>query len=218
MFFCGRNNLLYCFTPISQWSLLLIFNLAHSQQIFTAQIILSAPGTQFIPVNAPAQLITTTVLKSAKDCSVLCMSNILCGVCDYEVFMPKQCRLFEGDAKIHGQIVSSSTPQSIVGTIQLTSDLFAEYGRDCTASCYHHRYLQCGNNLTCECMPHYYWNALVSMCLPQSPILGASCQQNTSLCREDLNYTCLQFNQCGRKLHLILRLKSISQILFLYYC
>ncbi|CAF4042779.1 unnamed protein product, partial [Adineta steineri] len=42
-----------------------------------------------------------------------------------------------------------------------------------------------------------YWNASISMCIPQSPILGASCQQNMSMCREDLNYTCLQFNQCG---------------------
>lgn len=201
MFSCGHKSLLQSIVSISQCFLLLILNLAHSQQIFTAQIILSVPGTQFIPVNAPGQLLSATLIKSAKECSTLCMNNILCGVYDYEVLMLKQCRLFEGDAKTHGQIVSSSTPQSIVGTIQLTSDLFAEYGRSCVASCYQHRYLQCGNNFTCGCRPHFYWNALVSICLPQSPILGASCQQNTSMCREDLNYTCLQFNQCGRKLH-----------------
>jgi hypothetical protein len=38
-------------------------------------------------------------------------------------------------------------------------------------------------------MPHTYWNALSGMCLAQSPILGAACEQDMKMCREDLNYT-----------------------------
>jgi hypothetical protein len=30
-------------------------------------------------------------------------------------------------------------------------------------------------------------------------VMDSICQQNKSMCRENLNYTCLQFNQCGRK-------------------
>ena len=174
---------------------------SNSQQIFIAQIILSNPGTQFIPVNMAAQLILTAFTDSAKKCAMLCTTNILCRVYDYEVSIAKECRLFEGDTKKLGQIVSSSSAQSIAGTVRLSPDLFAEYGKPCISFCFHSRYLQCGNNLTCECMPHTYWNATASICMPQSPILGAPCQQNITMCRQDLSYTCLQFNQCGRKLH-----------------
>ena len=197
-----HKNRSHSFFTSWQWLfLLLTINRTYSQQIFTAQIILSNPGTQFVPVNMAAQLVSTTLTNSVKNCAMLCMNNVMCRVYDYEVSLPKQCRLFEGDTNTLGQIVSSSSPQALVGAIYLSSNLFAEYGSQCSSFCYHSRYLQCGCNFTCECMPHTYWDTSVSMCVPQSPILGTSCQQNMSMCREDLNYTCLQFNQCGRKLH-----------------
>jgi hypothetical protein len=202
MFFFRHNNHTYSFSTICQWLFpLATINLIHSQQIFTAKMVLSNPATQFVPVTMSAQLISTALAGSAAKCAILCTTNILCRVYDYEVSIPKQCRLFEGDTNTLGQIVSSSSPQSVVGAVQISSDLFAEYGSSCSSFCYHSRYLQCGNNFTCECMPHTYWDPSVSICLPQSPILGASCQQNMTMCREDINYTCLQFNQCGRKLH-----------------
>ena len=207
----------YSFLMIYQSSLVLLFshlNPTYSQEIFTARFILSNSGTQFIPVNMPAQLISTTLTSSIKQCIQLCTSNVLCRVYDYQVVLPKQCRLFEGDTITLGQIASSSSPNSTAGTLQLSSDLFAEYGQSCTSFCYHSRYLQCGNNFTCQCMPHTYWDTSTSMCLPQSPILGASCQQNKSMCRGDLNYTCLQFNQCGRKL---IRSNYIGKLTIFFY-
>ena len=174
-------------------------HLIHSQHTFTATIILSDPGRQFVPVLMSAQLISTTLTNTVKICIILCNNNILCRIFDYGVSVPKQCRLFEGDVNTLGQIVSSSSPQSLAGVIQFTPDLFAEYGTPCASSCSQSRYLQCGSNSRCQCMLHTYWDTSTSMCLPQSPILGASCQQSKSMCRGDFNYTCLQFNQCGRK-------------------
>jgi hypothetical protein len=203
MFIFLHNNRSNFFHTIWQWVLLLLLtlNLTYSQEIFTAQIVLSNPGNEYMPVKMSAQLVSTILANSVKKCAELCTANILCRVYDYGVSVSNQCRLFEGDTNTLGQIVSSSSPQSIVGTIQLSSALFAEYGSPCISFCYHSRYLQCGTSFTCECMPHTYWNASISMCVPQSPILGSPCQLNLNMCREDLNYTCLQFYQCGRKLH-----------------
>ncbi|CAF0985955.1 unnamed protein product [Adineta steineri] len=189
----------YCsfLTTVWLWFLFLIIKQTYSQEIFASKTILSSQGTQYIPVNMPAQLISITNTDSIKKCSILCNSNVLCRIFDYAVSSPKQCRLFEGDTNKLGQIVSSSSSQSQVGTLQFSARLFVEYGSPCISTCNQIRYLRCGSNSTCECMPHTYWNASISMCIPQSPILGASCQQNMSMCREDLNYTCLQFNQCG---------------------
>ena len=183
-----------------QWlSLLSICNPTYSQEIYTGRFSFSSPGTQFVPVNISVQLISTIITNSMKTCTMSCTNTVLCRIFDYEVLAPKQCRLFEGDAETLGEIVSSPSSQAKVGTIQLSTDLFSEHGSPCSTSCYHNRYLYCGSNFTCECMPHTYWNPSVSMCLTQSFILGASCQQNMSMCREDFNYTCLQFNECGRK-------------------
>jgi hypothetical protein len=190
------------FPTVWKWPLfllLVIFKLSFSQTIFTAEIISSNTSTQFVPANTPAQLISTVVTSSFQRCAILCTNNVLCRVLDFEASGPKQCRLFEGDTNTLGNIVPSTSPQSRVGSVRLTPALFAEFGSPCSSFCYHSRYLQCNASFICECMPHTYWNPLISMCVPQSPILGASCQQNMSMCREDISYTCLQFNQCGRK-------------------
>ena len=171
----------------------------HSQHIFTATIKLSDPDKQYVPILMSAQLISTTLTNTVKEYIFLCTKNVMCRIFDYGVPALTQCRLFEGDVDTLGQITSSPSSQSTAGIIHLTPNLFAEYGSHCSSSCSQSRYLQCGNNFTCQCMPHTYWDTSTLMCLPQSPILGASCQQNKSMCREDLNYTCLQFNQCGRK-------------------
>lgn len=179
--------------------LLVIVSFTDSQHVFVATFAQSTPGTRYQPIIESAQLISTILANTVKKCMMSCTSNVLCRIYDYEVFEAKKCRLFEGDTTALGQIVSSSSPQSVAGVIRLSTNLFTEYGSPCSSFCYHSRYLQCGSNSTCECTPHMYWDATISMCVPQSPILGASCQQNKSMCREDLNYTCLQFNQCGRK-------------------
>ncbi|UJR38844.1 hypothetical protein I4U23_031509 [Adineta vaga] len=184
-------NLCQCFLFLS------ICKLVHLQNIFTTTIVLEQPGTQFIPISMSIQLLSVNLVESIMKCSMLCNNNVLCGVYDYEVSVTNQCRLFEGNANTMGQIAPSSYLQSNVGIVQFTSDLFEEYGQNCVSSCYHSRYLRCNNNSKCDCMPHTYWNSSILMCVPQLLKRGSSCQQNMNMCREDLNYTCLQFNQCG---------------------
>lgn len=163
--------------PILLQKIVLIFVLlvhpSDSQEIITAQLILSNPGTQYLPVNMQSQLISSTTTDTVKACIALCTNDVLCGVCDHDVSVSKQCRLFEGDADTLGQILPPPSPQSQVGAVRLSAILFAEYGSPCTSFCFYSRYLQCGTNCTCECMPYHYWDTSTSMCL--------------------------RFHQCGRK-------------------
>lgn len=96
---------------------------------------------------------------------MLCINNVMCRVFDCEASEPKECRLFEGDTATLGKIVPSSSPQSNAATIHLSPDLFVEYGSACSSSCYQSRYLQCGINFACECVPHVYSsiNVVVSL-------------------------------------------------------
>ena len=180
------------------WIMILFLDTTHSQQIFfKSRIIYVSTGTQFSPVNMQAQLFLIKSTTSLKQCAIACNANVLCRIFDFGVNSPKQCRLFEGDIDTLGTIIPSPSSGSTVGSVQLSANLFTDYGFACSSVCHQSRYLMCGSNSTCQCMPHTYWNG--SICIAQTPILGAPCQQNMSMCREDLNYTCLQFNQCGRK-------------------
>ncbi len=172
----------------------------YSQQIFQSLIVFSTAGSQYSPVQPAAQLISTTVERSFQACAMTCNRNVMCRVFDYDVNQPYECRLFEGDVNVLGSVVSSSSSSSVVGSVKLSSNLFSAYGQSCAASpCLETRYLQCGSALTCECVPHTYWSPSQSICLPQTPVLGAPCEADMNMCRADLNYICLQFNQCGRK-------------------
>jgi hypothetical protein len=175
----------------------LLLNSTHSQGIFETQIVFGNSDTQFSPANMPAQLLSTTSTTSLKMCAVACNTNVLCRILDFGVILPQQCRLFEGDATTMGIITSSLSSDSTVGIVRISPDLFFGYGLPCSSVCQQSRYLTCSSNFTCQCMPHTYWDG--SICAAQTPVLGAPCQQNMTMCRQDMNYTCLQFNQCGRK-------------------
>ena len=181
------------------YMVILIHHPSYSQNIYQSTIAVSDQGKKYLPINAFAQLISESFFNSWKSCFAACNSNTLCRIFYYEAVQAKQCRLFEGDIGTLGSIVASTISTSKVGTIRITASLFTQYNQPCSSVCKESRYLICDSNSTCQCMPHTYWNPSVQMCLPQSPIRGASCQQNLNMCREDLNYTCLQFNQCGRK-------------------
>jgi len=183
--------------------LIIFFAPTHAQYVSQSLVVLSNNGKQFLPVEASVQLISSRVRNSVRECFDACNANILCRIFDYGAIVSQQCRLFEGELDTLGSIVPSMMSDSIFSTIQLTPSLFTEYGLPYSSSCLEHRYLTCSSNLTCQCPPHTYWNPSIAMCLVQSPILGAPCQQNMGMCREDLNCTCLQFNQYGRKLSLI---------------
>jgi hypothetical protein len=171
-----------------------------NQCIYQSRTTLSGNSFQFQPVNYPAQILSTFIngKNLLKSCSILCNQNILCRIFDINAVVPNQCRTFQGDIIIHGNITLSTINNAQVGYIQYTNDLFVNYDQLCSSNSPENRYLICGTNFTWECPPNTYWDQSVSMCLAQSPLLGSTCQQNLSMCREDLNYTCLRINQCGR--------------------
>ena len=182
--------------------LLLFLTLSNADQdIYQSKVIASNAGLQFTPVNYDAQLLSVFVdaRNAFRLCLTECNRNPLCRVFDVGSVELNQCRLFQGDMLLHGTMIASSNANSRVGTLQFASALYPNYGQPCNAQSTRNRYLTCGQSLTWECPPYAYWNAAQSMCLAQSPILGSVCQQNLGQCRADLNYTCLQFNQCGRK-------------------
>jgi hypothetical protein len=179
------------------WFLLLICELIECQS--QSLVRLSKTGYQFLPVEPSAQLISTSSFVSMQECFHACYESNLCHVYDYNAIVFQQCRLFEGDVDTLGIIIPSTMVEAIVGAVQLTPSLFVQYGLPCSSGCMTTRYLVCGSSSTCECTPHTYWNPSVNMCLEQSPVRGALCDQTMAMCREDLGYTCLQFNQCGRK-------------------
>jgi hypothetical protein len=107
---------------------------------------------------------------------------------------------YKGDngAVSDGSIALSTPHSCIVRPIEI----FKAYGQPCSA-CSDNRYLACVNR-SCHCLPHTYWTGF--KCAPQL-LLGAHCTE-ASQCRTDLNYTCLQFFQCGRKCRSFVRLFS----------
>ncbi len=198
------------------WFLIMNFKSVQSQYIYQSSSIISSKGNMYSPVVPSAQLISSAMVTSYKQCATACNSNTLCRVFDYGALVGQQCRLFEGDIGTLGTIVSSSIPDSQVGSVTITPSLFTQYGQSCSSAvCSNSRYLTCINS-TCQCMPHTYWNSTAGICLPQSPILGVSCQQGMNMCRQDLNYTCLQFNQCGRKFIYFIRI-FIHSFLFSFF-
>jgi hypothetical protein len=160
---------------------------------------MSSQGSQYLPIDTSAQLISSSIVNSFKLFAMACNTNTLCRIFDFGAIVSQQCRLFEGDTDTLGMTIASLMPYSMVGSVQITPSLFTSYDQACSAVCIESRYLACNSNSTCQCMPHTYRNASTGMCFPQSPILGASCVQGMNICRQDLIYTCLQFNQCGRK-------------------
>jgi hypothetical protein len=149
-------------------------------------------GTEFAPIDQNILLLDTFSLSNLKKCHYACHMNYVCRVFDYDS-VSLRCRLFEGDVITTGAIAISNSSSSTVGQIQLSSSLFATYGQPCS-SCFSSRYLTCINS-TCTCFQHTYWTG--SICASQY-LLAGQCL-NSSQCRVDLNHTCLQFFQCGRK-------------------
>ena len=125
--------------------------------------------------------------------------NVYCRIFDYGAIQSNECRLFEGDIGTLGSIIPSSMSNSVVGTIQMSSSLFNQYGQACSSVCMESRYLVCNDNSVCECLSHSYWNASIGMCLPQMTIPGVPCQSQLGMCRTDIGLVCTPENQCGSK-------------------
>ena len=154
---------------------------------------ISDPGTQFFPIDETLLLLDTVLVPSYQDCAYSCHQNALCRVFDYDS-LSQQCRLFEGDLETTGLIGPSNSSTSTAGDLEQLPFLFSAYGQPCSA-CSGDRYLRC-INATCSCQEHTYSTG--NVCASQSLYAG-SCT-TADQCRSDLNQTCLQFLQCGRKL------------------
>lgn len=158
--------------------------------------IVSALGIEFLPINT-LQLLRRTSASTRSICAIACHEQWGCRTFDYDP-ISGQCRLYEGDLST-GSIVASSSLESIVVTVDISSDLYSTtYDQPCEA-CTHNRYVQCELD-TCQCPPHTYWNG--SQCLLQL-FENQVCTQ-VNACRQDLNLTCFPsrhdtFSRCSSK-------------------
>jgi len=173
--------------------LVLIFLLGcvHSQNM-GALFTLSNKGMQFLLMN-PVQLLDTITSLSLTQCAFACIMLLRnCRTFEFDS-STLQCRLVEGDLTTGQIIPSTSSSYSIVGTINLIPELFADYGQPCS-QCNDSPYFTCINN-TCQCAGHSYFDGFI--CKLQQ-FTGGECNL-TNACRADLNLTCLQSFQCGCK-------------------
>jgi hypothetical protein len=170
------------------------------QATYQSLILTSNQGLQYSPSDLATQLISSSFVSSFGACSVACNNNPMCCILDYSAILAGQCRLFEGDVGVMGSLISSSSSDSRVCTVQPRPSLFMEHGQPCSSICRNTRYLVCNVNSTCECLPHFYWHAASGMCLAQRSVSGASCIKGMNMCRRDLNLTCsILFNDCRGK-------------------
>ena len=173
----------------------LTFTLSRCQRIsndWQSMMDVSVAGLMFSPVDAQALFLMEASAGSLLRCALLCHSTPTCRIFDFDD-QSRRCRIFEGDIGTMGSLVSSSSSQSRVGSMQLSAAYFTRRGQACSF-CEHSRYLTCVNG-TCQCYPHSYFDG--SMCQSQK-LIDASCNAATE-CRTDLNYTCLPRMKCARK-------------------
>jgi hypothetical protein len=149
-------------------------------------IILSDPGYEFVPINSISLILTSTAVSSLR-CGLACNQRIDCRTYDFD--LPSgQCRLFEADLTTGSVVASPYKPQSIVGSVQISTDIYSlTYGQPCD-QCAQSRYEVCyPNSTSCQCPMHTYWNG--TTCAMQL-FDNQSCS-NADACRSDLNSTCV---------------------------
>jgi hypothetical protein len=88
-----------------------------AQYVSQSLVLLSSQGRQFLPVKASAQLISSSIVNSVRECFDACHANILCRIFDYDAIVSQQCCLFEGDLDTLGSIVPPLMSDSTAGTI-----------------------------------------------------------------------------------------------------
>jgi hypothetical protein len=185
-------------------------------------ITLTDPGTEFVPVNSIALIVTLTASSVAK-CGLQCNQLISCRTFDIDL-LSGQCRLFDADLTTGSIVANSLKPQSYVGLVQLTPDRYSSInGQPCT-TCAESRYETCDSDSssTCQCPPNTYWDQAI--CRTQL-FENATCS-NADACRADFNLTCVpcytdQFTVCaqGKRKNILTRnyLKRLPAN-FLLFC
>ncbi len=125
--------------------------------------------------------------------SIVCNENVQCRTFDYDSHS-LICRLFEGAVET-GQIVSSGSLTSCVGSVRLESKFFAAFGQPCV-QCTNSRYLVCSSsNNTCECPKDTFWDGV--QCKNQG-YEDANCSSN-QCCRQDAGFNCSKLHFCTGK-------------------
>ena len=156
--------------------------------IYQSAIHLSSHGFEFQPQHN-VQLMQESMTQNRLLCSVACNQQRFCRTFDYDSTSTR-CRVFEADTAT-GSIVPCNSSTSIVGTVILSSLLFATMHNQSCETCQESRYEICSpSSSTCQCPSHTFWNG--SVCLLQL-FVNASCSQ-TNDCRTDLNLTCAIIN------------------------
>jgi hypothetical protein len=141
-------------------------------------------GLEYQP-NNNVQLISINSIQTKLLCSAQCNQLTTCRIFNYDT-VSKRCRLFEGDLTT-GSIILSSSTTSVVGTVQISSNLYSSVYNQSCQFCQQNRYETCSINAsTCQCPGHTYWNG--SVCALQL-FENETCGQLNS-CRSDLNLTC----------------------------
>lgn len=172
-----------------------LWHLLKSQSIsigWQSSTVLSDRGLEFLPLDEESLFLLEINVDSISSCGYTCHLNVHCRIFNYDD-ESHRCRLFQGDITLMGSIISSSSSNSYVGSIELRPEHFDNRGRPCSF-CQDSRYLTCINS-TCQCQANTFFNGF--MCQSKN-LVGAKCINETE-CRLDRNYTCLPRKQCGRE-------------------
>lgn len=153
---------------------------------------------EFVPIVEEVLFLYEKTANSISNCIQIYHSTLLCRIFNFYI-QSHRCRMYQGDINTMGSIVISSSSQSIVGSISLTTELFTNRQSFCSF-CQDNRYLTCINSI-CQCHSYTFFDGKI--CQSQK-LLGAQCQNDIE-CRNDRNLTCLYNIQCDCKYNLFIQ-------------
>lgn len=151
---------------------------------YQTRFTVTAPGKYFLH-RFSIQLLSVTTSRSVTKCAAKCGTLPHCRTFDFDP-VSKQCRLFEADSTT-GTTLAAASPTSVVGSSQITRDLYsATHNQACSASA-QNRYAVCSSSTsTYQCSLRTYWDG--EICRLQL-FKNDTCTR-TDGCRSDLNLTC----------------------------
>jgi hypothetical protein len=166
---------------------LVIVDVIHSDM--SPYIFFHDKGPDFVPLNSQELIEIYSLIYSEVDCTFLCNRDPRCRTL---VFDTPTCRLYESSSDT-GQIVSTSSTNSVVGEIDYDDiNLASRYYQTCD-HCYPDRYLVCTNS-RCRCPSGTILNGQ-DKCINLPAVESLLICNNNASCRQDLNLTCIS-NEC----------------------
>ena len=166
-----------------------------SNQMVNTIVKMSIRGTQFVPRSSQEYPLYSSPSASLLRCATRCAENVLCRTFVYDP-STLLCQLYQSNSA-DGNITSSSSASSSVGTMVYDPSFYTSYNRTCDL-CQNNRYLVCLNS-RCQCpSTRLYWNG--NSCQNKF-YYGDTCSASIE-CREDLNLSCIfgscQLNTAGK--------------------